>query len=169
MPVTWHTEIRSKILNYIFLEDVWQIIAVILLSSVKFGLGGVPLALGLYHFSFFKTVVTTSIGGILGIIVFGYLSDVILRYTKNFVKKWREKHPGKVRKKFTLKNKLIVKVKRRFGLVGLAILTPTLLSMPLGMLLAERYFHNKERVILYMITSVIFWSVAISSYKLFLN
>jgi hypothetical protein len=150
------------------LSSVWEIIWVILLSSVKFGLGGIPLAL-FYHFSFFKTVVTTSVGGIIGILLFGYLSDVILKLFNRLWKIWQSKHPGKPKKKFTWRNKMIVKVKTRFGLLGLAILTPTLLSMPLGMLLAERYFHNKQRVILYMITSVIFWSVTISSYKLFLK
>ncbi len=147
--------------------ELWKIISVILLSSVKFGLGGLPLALAGYHFSFFKTVVTTSFGGILGILVFSFLSEQILKVVNKFVVKWRHKHPKKPAKIFTFKNKMIVRVKQRFGLIGLAILTPTVLSMPLGMLLAKRYFHNNQKVMLYMISSVLFWSVTISSYKLF--
>jgi hypothetical protein len=147
-------------------EEMWKIISVILLSSVKFGLGGIPLAL-FYQFSFFKIVVTTSIGGILGIITFSYLSDQILKLVDYLTSKWKSTHPSKPQKKFTFKNKMIVKIKTKFGLIGLAILTPTVLSMPLGMFLAKRYFHNSQRILLYMISSVLFWSIAISSFKLF--
>lgn len=161
----WHTVIKSN--TYIFsVEELWKIISVILLSSVKFGLGGLPLAFG-YGFTFFKIVVTTSVGGILGIVVFSYLSEQILKLVDYFTSKWRKNHPAKPKKKFTMQNKLIVRVKRKFGLIGLAILTPTVLSMPLGMLLAKRYFHNTQRIMAYMITSVLFWSVTISSFKLF--
>lgn len=151
------------------MEDsgLWKIILVILLSSVKFGLGGVPLALG-FGFSFFKTVVTTSIGGIMGIMIFSYLSDIILRFVKRFLENRKERRKSQPKEKvFTWRNKMIVKVKRKFGLIGLAVLTPSVLSMPLGMLLVRRYFHNHQRVLVYMISSVIFWSVAISSFKLF--
>lgn len=148
------------------MSELWKILSVILLSSVKFGLGGIPLAFG-YGFTFFKIVVTTSVGGILGIIVFSYLSEQILKLVDKIGQWWRRDHPKKPKKIFTYKNKFIVKVKMKFGLIGLAILTPTVLSMPLGMLLAKRYFHNSQRVMLYMITSVLFWSVTISSFKLF--
>lgn len=149
------------------MEELWKIISVVLLSSVKFGLGGLPLALAVYHFSFFKAVVTTSFGGILGIVVFSYLSELILKLADKVTCWWRKKHPAKPKKKFTFQNKMIVRVKKRFGLIGLAILTPTVLSMPLGMLLAKRYFHNTQRVMVYMISSVLFWAITISSYKLF--
>jgi hypothetical protein len=103
----------------------------------------------------------------MGILLFGYISDFLLLIITKYWKMWKARYPGKPSKKFTWRNKMIVKVKRKYGLLGLAVLTPSVLSMPLGMLLAERYFHNKQRVILFMITSVIFWSIAISSYKLF--
>lgn len=150
------------------MEGLWQIISVILLSSVKFGLGGLPLAF-FYKFPFFKTVVTTSAGGILGVIGFSLLSEGILKLWHKIVKRWREKHPKKdepKKKIFTWKNKMIVRIKNKYGLVGLAVLTPTVLSMPLGMFLVKRYFHNQQRAMLYMISSVIFWSLAISSFKL---
>jgi hypothetical protein len=62
---------------------------------------------------------------------------------------------------------MIVKVKHRFGLVGIALLTPFLISIPLGCYLAVRYFKNKQRIIAYMFASILFWSIAVSSFKLF--
>ena len=59
------------------MKDFWEIVSVILLSSVKFSIGGIPLALGL-GFPFFKAVTTTAIGGIIGTIVFVYVSDFLI-------------------------------------------------------------------------------------------
>jgi uncharacterized membrane protein len=140
----------------------WEIVSVFLLSSVKFVFGGVPLALGL-GFSFFKAVTVTSLGGFIGIVFFVFLSEKLI---KN-VKKLKEKKHIAPTKIFTKKNKIIVQVKHRFGLTGIALLTPFLISIPLGCYLAVRYFKNKQRIIAYMFASILFWSVAVSSFKLF--
>ncbi len=67
------------------------------------------------------------------------------------------------KKIFTWKNKLIVITVRRFGLVGVALLTPTLLSIPVGTLIAARYFRNPRRVVGYLCASVVLWSLIFSS------
>ncbi len=141
----------------------WEIASVFLLSSVKFVFGGVPLALGL-GFSFFKAVTVTSLGGFVGIIFFVFLSEKLIENVKKLKEK---KHIEASKKVFTRKNKMIVKVKHRFGLVGIALLTPLLISIPLGCYLAVRYFKNKQRIIAYMFASILFWSIAVSSFKLF--
>jgi uncharacterized membrane protein len=140
----------------------WEIVSVFLLSSVKFVFGGVPLALGL-GFSFFKAVTVTSLGGFIGIVFFVFLSEKLIEN----VKKIKEKKQIASKKIFTKKNKMIVKVKHRFGLVGIALLTPFLISIPLGCYLAVRYFKNKQRIIAYMFASILFWSIAVSSFKFF--
>ena len=148
---------------------MWEIVSVFLLSSVKFVFGGVPLALGL-GFSFFKAVTVTSLGGFVGILFFVFLSEKLIA---NF-KKVKEKKKNQdlhfhstVKKIFTRRNKMIVKVKHRFGLTGIALLTPLLISIPLGCYLAVRYFKNKQRIIAYMFVSILFWSIAVSSFRLF--
>jgi len=147
-------------------EDIWQIILVWLLSTVKFVFGAVPLALG-FGFSFFKTVVVTSTGGFVGVVVFVNLSAWTIKKVKNVAEKRAvKKAPKKI---FTRRNKIIVQVKRKFGLPGIALLTPLLLSIPLGCFLAVRYFEDKQRVTVYMFSSILFWSVAIASYKLFIH
>lgn len=145
----------------------WEIVSVFLLSSVKFVFGGVPLALGL-GFSFFKAVTVTTLGGFTGILFFVFLSEKLIANVKKLKeKKQALRHDQQHPKIFTRKNKLIIKVKRRFGLVGIALLTPFLLSIPLGCYLAVRYFKNKQKVITYMFASILFWSIAVSSFQLF--
>jgi len=144
------------------MKDFWEIISVILLSSVKFSIGGIPLALGL-GFPFFKAVTTTAIGGVIGTVVFVYISDFLI---KSWNKIKPEKKVDAIKKQFTWKNKIIIIVKRRFGLLGISLLTPLLLSIPFGCFLAVRFFKNKERILVYMFASVLFWSVSLSSFKL---
>lgn len=148
--------------------DWWEIISVFLLSTVKFVFGSVPMALGL-GFSFFEAVTVTSLGGILGCTIFVMMSDkIVARLKKRREQRCKE---GKITegKKFTKKNKLIVKVKRRFGLIGIAFLTPFILSIPIGCFLAVRYFKVKQKILVHMYVSILFWSVSISSLKLLFN
>lgn len=144
----------------------WEIASVFLLSTFKFVFGGVPLALA-YGFSFFQAVVVTCIGGFSGVLLFVTISDMLIKkYRETKHKKEEHKQPEKKKKIFSRKNRLIIQVKQRFGLVGIATLTPLLFSIPVGCFLAVRYFKNKQRVIIYMFVSILFWSVSISSFKL---
>ena len=143
----------------------WEIFSVFLLCTVKFVFGGVPLALT-YNFSFFESVTVTSIGGFTGCILFVFLSEkLILNYRHRIANKLHLTKKSTTKKVFTKKKRFIIKVKTRFGLTGIAALTPLLLSIPLGCFVAVRYFKNKQRVLIYMFTSVFLWSVA--SYYLY--
>jgi uncharacterized membrane protein len=145
----------------------WEIISVFLISTVKFVFGGVPVALGL-GFSFFETVVVTSLGGFTGVIIFVALSDTIIKKVKDRQLKKLQKGEVITKKKkiFSRKNRLIIHVKHRFGLFGIAALTPLLFSIPVGCFLATRYFKDKQRILIYMFTSILFWAVSASSFRL---
>jgi uncharacterized membrane protein len=148
--------------------DWWEIVLIFLLSTVKFVFGAVPMALAA-GFSFFEAVTVTSIGGMTGVTIFVFMSEkIVARLKQRKLDKQHEKHeaPGK---KFTRKNKIIVWVKMRFGLIGIAFLTPLLLSIPIGCFLAVRYFKNKHRILVFMFLSILFWSVSVSSFKLLYN
>jgi hypothetical protein len=140
---------------------------VFLISTVKFVFGGVPVALGL-GFSFFETVVVTSLGGFTGVIIFVALSDTIIKKVKDRQLKKLQKGEVITKKKkiFSRKNRLIIHVKHRFGLFGIAALTPLLFSIPVGCFLATRYFKDKQRILIYMFTSILFWAVSASSFRL---
>lgn len=143
-----------------------EILSVFLMSTVKFVFGGVPLALGL-GFSFFQAVTVTSLGGFVGVTFFVYTSDKLIAYFKKRKILKQLENPNQIRKKvFTRTNKIIIIVKQRFGLLGISLLTPLLLSIPIGCFLAVRYFNDKQRILFYMFGSILFWSVSISSFKL---
>lgn len=131
--------------------DILKIVSVFLLSSVKFGIGGVPAAV-FANFPFFKAMLITITGGMTGVVVFTYLSDWI----NNRIKKAIHKKP---KKKFTITNKIIVYVKKYFGLVGLSIITPLVLSIPLGVFIAVKFYHDKNKVMRYMFVSIVGWAV----------
>lgn len=143
-----------------------EILSVFLMSTVKFVFGGVPLALGL-GFSFFQAVTVTSLGGFVGVTIFVNTSDKLIAYLKKRKILKQLENPNQIRKKsFTRTNKIIIIVKQRFGLLGISLLTPLLLSIPIGCFLAVRYFNDKQRILFYMFGSILFWSVSISSFKL---
>jgi hypothetical protein len=54
----------------------------------------------------------------------------------------------------------MIRIKHRFGLVGIAFITP-IISQPIGAFFAEKFFKNKKKVILYLSISVVFWAIAL--------
>jgi hypothetical protein len=143
------------------MKEFFEIFYIFLTSGLKFLLG--PTQAVAMGFKAWESILITSGGGITGVIVFYFSSKWIIKKLFNYKKKKRE---FKIKegnwnppKKFTYMNKLIIKVKNRFGLTGLAIITPGILSIPFGTLLAVRYFSKNENTLKTLIFSVIGWSV----------
>ncbi len=144
--------------------DFWKIFTVFISCGLFFGKVGMPSAVVLFKFNFLKVFLVSVSGGISGSIFFTYLSAGIIKWWKKIKEKYfkEHKHP----KVFTKRNRFIIKVKKRFGLYGIAFLAPILLSQPLGAFLAERFYKDKKKIIFAMSVAVVFWSVAL--YFLFL-
>jgi len=136
-----------------------QIILTILSSSVKFAMT-FPLAVLQFNFNFAETVLWTNVGGILGIYFFTYLSDKIIEWWKRTFRKKRKKI-------FTKKNRRIVSVKQSYGLIGIALITPLLLSIPVGAFLMVRYYPRSKYKIAALIASNIIWSVIYTLFYIF--
>ncbi|MBK7684343.1 MAG: hypothetical protein IPJ26_18620 [Bacteroidetes bacterium] len=64
------------------------------------------------------------------------------------------------RKVFTKKNRRIVQIWKKYGLMGIAIVTPIFLSIPIGTIIANSLEARKKKILLYMFFSILFWSVA---------
>ena len=136
----------------------YEIFSVILTSSVKFFAG--PILAKSLGFSYLNTVIVSSVGGVLGVFVFFNLGTRIVNFFPNFFKPIKKK-----KRVFTKKNKFFVNVIRNYGLFGLSIFTPVLISIPVGAFLAARFFQNqKNTALLIMSISVVLWSVSISSF-----
>lgn len=133
------------------MEEFLKILSTIALSGVKHTFGGVPLAAG-YGFSYIEIALYCTIGGIAGSIAFMF-------FQRGIELVWRKFFPNKRKKRvFTWKNKLVVRVKKRFGLLGIAFITPPLLSIPVGTIIASSLWKNKTQVLVALVASVIFWS-----------
>ncbi len=139
--------------------EFWKIVSVFFSCAFFFGKIGMPAAVGLFKFNFAKSVAVSCAGGIFGTVVSTYLSAGIIKWWEKLKSKWFASH--KPKKKFTWLNRRIIMVKHRFGLLGIALLSPILLSIPLGAFLCERFYKKKSKVILYLSGSVVFWSVSL--------
>lgn len=118
-----------------------------------------PVAIYAMKMSITETLIYTNTGGILGIFIFTFFSDFLI---KTWDKYWPEKlkFKRKTKKIFTKRNRWYVRIKLRYGLFGLVILTPVILSIPVGSFLIVKYYGIKKKSIIYMIAGIIFWSLA---------
>jgi hypothetical protein len=94
-----------------------------------------------------------------------YGLDYLLKiYKKHLHKKKLQSHvetPIKKKPIFTKRNRMIVRLMQKYGLNGIAFLTP-LLSLPLGVFIAERinekFIQNRQKVLLYLCVSMVIWT-----------
>lgn len=135
--------------------EVLRVIGLILFSSVKFLFA--PATVYLSGYNYWETLVITIVGGILGVVVFFYTGSAIFSYINERFSR------GTKKKSFNKRNRLLIRVKSSWGIIGLAIITPCIVSIPFGSLLAARYFRNDPRTITFLITAVIMWSLILTS------
>jgi hypothetical protein len=143
--------------------EVNDAIWVLLTSMVKFLLSA-PLSYGLGN-SFVETLVLTSIGGCVGTIVFYFTGGRVMEW-------FRKRHLRRVAKReakglppkriFTRTNRLIVRMKSGYGIKGLALIVPTILSIPIGTVIAAKYFRHDRRTLPVLLSSVVLWAVVLS-------
>lgn len=153
-----------------------KILSLLLLSSIKF-IFAFPIAYK-FHFSFILTFIVTSAGGILGIIFFSYFWEQVIRLYMWFVHSYLYHYPKirKLLKKFKQffikpknkrqipfkKKRQYVRLKNNWGILGLALLTPIVLSIPLGTFLTVRFYGRNIKTIVLLSTIVVFLSALMS-------
>ncbi len=143
-----------------------KMLGIFLLSAVKLLFApGAGIASGL---SLHQTALLTSSGGCCGVLFFyhcGYwLTERLKRYFHK--KDVGGMHPSTKKKAFTKRNRLIVKVKYNFGMIGIAALTPAIISIPIGSVVAARlYWENRWMLPLLLISTVV-WSVILTYFSL---
>lgn len=146
-----------------------NVLITILLSSVKFAMT-FPLAILQFNFNFLETLLWTNVGGILGIYFFAYLSEKLIAWWNHTFNKSAVPSTlnGSVEKKiFTKRNRRIVRIKQQYGLLGIAVSTPFLLSIPLGTFLVVRYYRHTRTRFLFLILSNVGWSVIYTGFYWF--
>lgn len=145
------------------------IILTILFSSFKFA-ATFPLVIIQYEFSFLETILWTNVGGILGVCFFAFLSEKLLAWWKRLFRRSNRKileDEQQVKKIFTRRNRRIVRIKQKYGLIGIALITPFLLSIPVGVFLVVRYYRSSKLKFLYLIAANLIWSVIYTGFYMF--
>ncbi|MEN8156065.1 MAG: hypothetical protein ABFS10_03885 [Bacteroidota bacterium] len=145
-----------------------QIIVAILSSAVKFAMT-FPLAILQFRFNFFETILWTNVGGLLGIWFFAFLSEKLITWWGRVFRKKRSgsENQGRKKKIFTRKNRRIIRIKQQYGLLGIAITTPLLLSIPVGTFLVVRYYRTSKVKFTCLVISNLGWSVIYTVFYMF--
>jgi uncharacterized membrane protein YfcA len=75
----------------------------------------------------------------------------------------------KPRKKFTWGRKFVIRTKMRFGLLGLVVTTPSIISIPIGAFVIHRFYRKKSRNVLFLILSLVCWSLLLNGIAQYLG
>jgi hypothetical protein len=154
---------------------VLKLLHVYLLATVKYFLT-FPYAI-VIGLDYTQTIIAVTVGGISGFIFFYYFSGFIIRYFNkhkgalNFtIRKyfWVDlaglfKWEPRTRPFSTKRIRSLVKFRRSYGLWGIIIMTPVILSIPIGAFLLKKYYSTHKNVFAYMMISILGWSLVFTT------
>ncbi len=133
-------------------EEIARAIPVYFASMLKFILG--PFGGYAARLNMITTILTTVAGMMTVVLAFAFFGDLIKRKVINrFFKK---------QKRFSDKNRKFVVFWRKYGLAGVAALTPVLFTPIGGVLLAISFGTPRDKLIIYMFISASVWAVLLS-------
>lgn len=138
-----------------------KLITIFLFSIVKYGLGlftAINLDTGI-----FPSILANLAGGAIGLLIFINFGSFI---TKKY---YALRYKNKVYQKFSNWNRFLVKVRRRMGLMGISILSPILITLPVGAMLALQITSSKTKIFIYMFSCCILWSSIFFILSLYLD
>lgn len=146
------------------MQAVLAALTVIFTAMVKFLFAGL-VSYGMGH-GFVETLLYMAIGGGVGMCLFyfagrGMMEWFRLRYLRRSEARQEKGLPRK--RVFTRTNRLIVRIKQRYGIIGLSAFAPPTLSIPVTAVLAAKYFRHERRTLPILLLSVLVWSVVLST------
>jgi uncharacterized membrane protein len=131
-------------------EEILKYLSVYLVSMVKF-FGG-PVAGSSLGLSYVETVLFTVAGMMTSVVIFSIIGRA---FSKWMSKRRREKQ----KPVFSKKNRRIVQIWQRFGVIGIAFLTPIFLTPILGTVVAALFGAPKKYIFIHMLWSAVLWGV----------
>lgn len=134
-------------------ETVLKIVSVYFSSMLKFILGPVGgYAAGLN----LVTTILTTVAGMMTVVL-------LFTFSGNWIRQNIIHRLFKKKSKFSVSNKKFVAIWTKYGLLGVAALTPLFLTPIGGTLLAVSSGSPKEKIIFFMFISAAVWSLIFSS------
>ncbi|TND09787.1 MAG: hypothetical protein FD123_911 [Bacteroidetes bacterium] len=155
--------------------EIEKIAVILLVSATKFL--AAPFTAEGFHYNFWESFIITTAGGIIGILAFTFVGDFLVNKWRHFIALIKAPFMHKKaevieripRRKFTRVNRMIVWIKTRFGLAGLAFVTPCIISIPIGVFVINRFFKKKFRIFSALFVSLIFWSLVLNGLAQYLQ
>ena len=132
--------------------EYWtEIFTIFFLSTVKFGFGLISAV----YFEVEKphAFIANILGGALGVYLYTFFGSIIKKTYLSI--RYKKTTP----KKFSKWNRAMIHFRKRFGMLGIALLSPVLLSIPVGVILAIQITNSKLKIFLFMFSGCLFWSL----------
>ena len=131
------------------------------------------IAIGTYFWPMYISLIS---GGVLAFLIYYNISKIWMFYLSHFgpliarvlPASWQQSKKRN-RPKFTRKNKILIKFRKNYGMWGIILLTPVLLSLPVGAFLLRKYYQNNRLaiplallsiVVEGLILCVVYWNLA---------
>jgi len=150
MQETWHLG-RKNEENMAFTELIfWSIAAV-----VKFLV--TPSLMVARGWGFLTTVLVSSVGAGIGVLLFFYFGKWMLNKWAKFRGEKEPKRPF-----FTSKRRRVVQFRRKFGMWGLLVVSG-MISVPISAVLAAKYYHRDERMPWILILAFVIWAFVLTA------
>lgn len=154
---------------------ILKLLHVYLLATVKYFLT-FPYAI-VIGLDYTQTIIAVTIGGISGFFFFYYFSGIVIRYynkhkgviystiRKYFMVDLTGLFGVKSRKRTVSVKRIrnLVKLRKSYGLWGIIIMTPVVLSIPIGAFLLKKYYSTHKNVLAYMMISILGWSLVFTT------
>jgi hypothetical protein len=148
----------------------FKILNVLFLSTIKYFY--TPIYAHMIGMDMVGTMVTMLTGGVLGFLVYYHFSKIVIISTKhikpiartiipdNYQEKYRKRREKrqqrrKNRKRFSWRNRMLVKLGNNYGMYSIIILTPVLISLILGAFLLRKYYSDRKEAVPLMIVSIV--------------
>ncbi|PCI97925.1 MAG: hypothetical protein COB15_07025 [Flavobacteriales bacterium] len=142
------------------LSEILELLGLFLLAASKFAVAVGILISPVTNYSYFESVLMLIIGGFTGISFFYYFSNWVNKMISKLFQKKKKKQV------FSKKVRRFINIKNKYGLVGIAFITPIIISIPVGSFIASRFFSKKKHTLLVMFAGIVFWALLLPLIKL---
>jgi hypothetical protein len=139
----------------------WGLIStVFFLATVKFMFA--PFTGHAIGLPFWETYLTSVAGGTVSATIFFFFSEFIMKISHK--RKLQKANAGrlKAKRKFTKTNRGIIKVKRSLGIYGICFWAPFFLSVPIGSVVAAKFYGKESRTFPLIILGMFLNALAMS-------
>ncbi|MEN7550850.1 hypothetical protein AAG747_23215 [Rapidithrix thailandica] len=140
-------------------ELLYKYLIVYSSSMLKAAFG--PIMGLVFELSILETILLTAAGIMSTVILITYIGAGL---RKKLIEKF-----AKNKKRFTKKNRKIVSIWRKYGLLGITFLTPVLFSPPGGAIIVVSFGEKNKKIFTYMLFSSLFWATVHTGFYFYLG